>query len=171
MPQGQYPAILAGEAFTASLVQSFAPLFAWKASDESVTSSVTLQNDNDLYLPVAANAVYRFDCYLDYEAAAGAATGITWGWTGPSGYTLRYHLLDVTTGSSPTPNVGSTKQGTDTPSAGGTGAAALMGVSMRGTLFTAAASGILQLQWAQASSSATATIVHGQSYLELARRA
>jgi hypothetical protein len=54
-----------------------------KDADESVTSSVTLQNDDDLFLPIKANLRYRFEMYL-YVNSTGAG-GFRQNWTLPSG--------------------------------------------------------------------------------------
>lgn len=169
MPQGQYPTILAGQAYTAGLIQGFAPLGAWKTSDTSRASTVTLTSDPDLTLNVVANAFYKFKCYLDFEAVAGTGFGIQWQWAVPAGSTLRYHLVCNST--SATPVVANTLQATDIGSSAGNGPGSLQGAEMTGTLFTSTLAGAITLQWAQATSSATATIVHAQSFMELGRLA
>ena len=61
------PLFTAGSRILAATLDQIAPLSAVKTSDESVTSSTALQNDNQLYVPLAANAYYAFECYLDDE--------------------------------------------------------------------------------------------------------
>jgi hypothetical protein len=158
--------IVAGSRIVASEIQSVAPLAVIKGADEDVTSSVALQNDNELFVEVDANATYLFDCYLDYEGASGSPFGIQWQWTTPSGATLRYQGTYNNTGGSP---ILASHKGSDNLSAGAGGAGTLEGISMNGSLIMSSTAGTLQLQWAQASSSSTPTIVHAQSYLALWR--
>jgi len=116
---------------------------------------------------VAANATYLFTCYLDYEGGTQNASDIKWTWTLPAAATLRYTRLSVTlTG---TAAIGGTFTGASVVTAGTNGAATLMGALMVGSLVMSSTAGSLTLQWAQNTSSATATIVHAQSYLELVR--
>src|SRR5687768_936400 len=57
-------------------------------NDESVTSSTTLQNDDELFLPVKANARYELRMVL-VVAQAATGVGITYDWTVPTGTILR----------------------------------------------------------------------------------
>jgi hypothetical protein len=159
--------IVAGSRITAALLQSVAPMGVIKGADESVTSSTTLQNDNELFVPVIANATYLFDCYLDFEGGTAGASDIQWQWTIGAG-TLRYQAIYAQASSGLGLIAGVTYAGSANVAAGTNGAGSLRGLSMNGTLVTSGASS-LQLQWAQNTSSATATIVHAQSYLSLWR--
>ena len=156
----------AGTRITAALLNSIAPLSVIKPSDQSVTSSTTLVNDSALFLPVVASATYLFDAYLDFEGAAIGTGDLKIEWTVPAGAALRFDLHGLNTASS---SFSSTFTDGVTTALGTTGAASLRGALMKGSLVMAATAGNLQLKWAQNTSSATATIVHAQSYVALWR--
>lgn len=144
-------------------MQGIAPLSAVKAADESVTSSTTLQNDDALFVSVASNASYLFFCYLDYEGAS--AGDLKFSWSVPTSATMRFTIIGQTSaGSAQTAITGSEST---SYAIGADAAATLNAVLMAGTLITSSSSGTLQLQWAQNSSSGTATKVHAQSFLAL----
>ena len=171
MAAATFPNWLAGQRITASMLNSMIPLIVVKPADESVASSVVLQPDNDLLCPVVANATYDFDCYLNYEALVFSSNGgITIEWTGPSGATLRFGIAYLIEPAG-TDSVSATRLDSTSYSLGGRGAGSLCAAVMTGTLITSATAGNLALQWAQATSSATATIVHAQSKLSMKRTA
>jgi hypothetical protein len=157
-----------GDVLSAADLDTWAiPRAVVKPTDESVTSSTTLQADNDLVLPVDANGTYRLDMYLDYEAASGG--DLKMGFTFPAGLLMRYHL--VGTDNSGNPYTGSTNIQTSNPIVNGAGAAVLRGASFRGTVVTTGTAGNLTLTWAQNASNATSTIVHQYSHMMLTRLA
>src|SRR5712692_2699852 len=143
------------------------PAVALKTGDQSVTSSTALVNDGALTLPVSASWQYRFECYLDYEGGTQGASDLKWTWSVPSGGTLRYQCtrVDLTGAVS----VGTTQLGADVQTARTNGAGNLLAVKMLGSLLMSVTAGNLTLQWAQGTVSATATIMHAQSYLMLNR--
>jgi hypothetical protein len=159
--------VRAGDRLTAALVRSLVPDGAFKPSDQSVASSTTLTNDTALFFAVQAGAQYGWACYLDYEAAGPGTGDIKWHWTLPAGASIRYSVTAQTTAGAA--NVGTTYAGANTPTAGGGGAGNLQSVYMNGALNVSSTAGTMQLQWAQNSSSGTATIVHAQSYFVLWR--
>lgn len=161
--------VLAGGRILAGVIASVAPLCVIKGADESLTSSVTMQNDDALFLPVVANAAYMFDTYLLYEAASAINTGgIAWQWAVPASATLRYQGV-YTRGTDGGNITGSSFTGATVVKGIGQGAGGLCGASMTGSLITSGTAGTIQLQWAQGFSNATATIVHAQSFLTLWR--
>lgn len=147
------------------------PLAAVKAADTSRTSVTTVTADPDLSLAVAANALYRFWMYLDYEGANTGTGDLKWSFSTPSGATLRYQALFLQSGGGTAINqtIGFTNTGASVMSAASNGVANLMAVTMWGQLDTAASTGSLTLNWAQNTSSATSTIVHAQSSMTLDR--
>ena len=160
--------IQAGDEITADIISAIAPLCVIKSADESVTSSTTLQNDNQLLLPLlVANTTYKFECYLDYEGGTAGSSDLKWTWSVPSGATLRYQASFVNI--SGNQQVATTLKDTDTGIAETATAGVLKAVLMVGTLLVGSTTGTLQLQWAQNTSSGTATIVHAQSELTLWR--
>lgn len=134
-------------------------VFARKAANEDVTSSTTLQNDDELLFTAGANEKWSIFIFLLYSAAAAGATpGFKVGWSGPSGATADWHRLgrnaaevvqldyyvtqeseEATTTTDPFLIWGSLKMG----STGGT----------------------VNFQWAQANSSVSATTVETGSTL------
>ncbi len=158
----------AGSRITAALLNEIQPLNVIKPADQSVTSSTTLVNDNALSLPLAvANATYQFACYLDYEGGTLGSSDIKWTWTIPAGATMRYTATYVSTAG--TLVASATYLSSTSVVAGTSTAGVLQGATMTGTLLVGATTGTLQLQWAQHTSSGTATIVHAQSGLSLVR--
>lgn len=57
-----------------------------KSADETVNNSATLQDDDHLVLPVAANGVYFFEATLFYSTNATADLKL--GWSVPAGATM-----------------------------------------------------------------------------------
>jgi hypothetical protein len=157
----------AGGSATAAFIDQIAPLGVVKPTDESVTSSTTMQNDNDLLVSLVANATYKFECYLDYEGGTQGASDIKWQWAIPAGTNLHYQPLFVGT----TGNIaGASTFGAATVGTARTnGAAFLCAIGMSGGIIVGSTAGTLQLQWAQNTSSATATTVHASSTLTLWR--
>ena len=147
----------AGSRLPASALRSIAPLAAYKGALESVTSSSTLQNDDALFLTLLANATYDLDMFVAYNGGTQGSSDLKGAFAIPSGATLVYGFNS--NGLTSTPHVGFYGSGTGAFTAG-TGATTATNWTLRlsGTIVTSAA-GVLQFQWAQATSSATATSV------------
>jgi hypothetical protein len=169
MPQGQYPQILAGQDGVASLLQAFAPLNAYKAVDTSRASFTTLTADPDLSIPVAANAEYYWQCFLDYEGGTQGSSDLKLQWSVPSGTGAHFMALGISTSGSPVAL--GIRLVSSAGAFGTSGAGTLWGLMMWGRLTTAATTGSFTLTWCQNTSSATPTIVHTGSSLLLARLA
>lgn len=158
----------AGQKITAALLNSFcAPLEVIKPSDQSVTSSTVLVNDTALFAAVVASATYDFMLYLDFEGGTLNASDLKFQLTVPAGAALRAQRIYTTTAGAA--SVSNTITDGVTTVAGTNGAGVLQAALMEGSLVVGATQGNLQLQWAQNTSSATATIVHAQSKLRLWR--
>jgi hypothetical protein len=157
--------INAGSRLTASMLRAVAPDAAIKGGDQTVTSSTTLVNDGGLFVSVAANASYVFQVFLDYEGGTQGSSDIKYGWSVPSGTTMRYTDFHISTGGTAT--AGGLSLESTVTAAGTNGSGNKRGVFMNGSVVTAGTAGTLQLQWAQNTSSGTGTIVHAQSYLAL----
>jgi hypothetical protein len=144
-----------------------------KQADESVTSSTTLQFDNDLTVPIVANASYIFSCYLNYEGNTPTNGDLKWVWVLPTGALLRYNPVYTNATSTLNVSIGTTVAGstvmTGILAAGTNGAGNLRGMTMTGSLIVGSTPGSLSLQWAQNTSSGTATTIHAQSTLSLIR--
>lgn len=147
-------------------------LYVRKTSDETVTSSTTLQNDDQLLLPVAANAVYWIEGFVIYTSTA---TGkIKTGWTGPAGATFQWasDALDQTVTAASAEKVWRSVNTIADSQAWGTAGTGVPVVGMpKGVLITAGTSGNFQFQWAQNTSDGTATTVKIGSILTARRLA
>ena len=161
------PTWTVGEVLASADVNAwFVPLAAVRTSDQSVTSSTTLVNDDTLVLPIAASATYIFDCYMYFLAASGG--DIKWTFAAPSGAVLDYYALHNEGGGTLLDNSATTYGASSTPNAAGGGGAA-EAIGMHGTLAVSSTAGNLQLKWAQNTSSGTATTVKANSHLVLRR--
>ncbi|MDG4535336.1 hypothetical protein [Streptomyces sp. AV19] len=166
-----YPTFLAGQRLTAALLASAQPMVVRKTADTSRASTATPTADPHLTFSVEANAVYVWhgfikyfadptpDLQVNFTAPTGslgewhqiaAGSGTTTGTT--AGYSVRMDSNDVTSGR----NFYGTSD-TD------------MGAVIHGTLRVGSTAGTFALQWAQASSSATATILYTDSYIWMQR--
>ncbi len=144
-----------------------------KAADEAVTSSTVLQDDNELTFAIGANETWYFRAVLH---ARGATTGdIKVGVTAPAGATKRYYGAGNsggTTGGSG--NLALASQTTDgltlasfeTMASDATFDTAIV---MEGVVSNGSTAGSVTIQWAQATSSATATTVLAKSTLWAAK--
>lgn len=158
-----------GQVLSAADVNNwFIPLPAVKTTDQSVTTSTVMVNDAQLLLPVAANVTYAFDCYLNFEGSSTTGQGIQWQIAVPASATLRYHAT-YTRASDGGKITGDTYAGANVVAALGQGAGNPCGAKMSGSLVTLATTGNIQVQWAQAASSGTSTVVRAQSFMMLRR--
>lgn len=133
-----------------------------KSSDEGVTSSTALQDDDHLFDPVYSGRKYKFRFYLVFNLA-GITSGYKFGVTlpGSSTGTITYKVTNVG---------GAALAGTSVGNATGTigGALAATGdhiCEIEG-FFTAGADGNIRLQFAQNVSSGNALTVKAGSVLE-----
>jgi len=163
-----YPTISAGQRITASLLTSMLPITVSKPADESVTSSTTLQNDDDLVVAVSANATYVMDGYIMTSGAAAGTGDLKIDFTIPSGATMKYTSFGTTT-ASPAVQYEATVNANSTARAIGTNGSADMGVAIQAVITVGSTAGSVQLRWAQNTSSGTATILRATSYLRFER--
>jgi len=142
-------------------------LIVRKTADETVTSSTALQNDDSLLMSVGVSEVWRLEWIIIYSAAT--AGDIKIGWTFPTGAKINTHTITTdSSGSSLTDNLNFESDF----ASGGSGTVGTTAASPDyATLFIpmiyvgGANSGTLQLQWAQGTSSGTATAVKANSTL------
>jgi hypothetical protein len=144
--------------------------FARKAADEAVTASATLQDDDDLVLPLEANASYAFDAFFIYDGATGGDLKVAF--TVPAGATLAWSGYGQSTGATIASGVINTFALTSSGSAAGVGAIGAgqkLTVRPQGIVRTGATAGNLQVQWAQNASDPTATTMFTDSWLRAQR--
>lgn len=138
------------------------PPTAYKPDDETINNSAVLQNDDDLFMAVAANAYYEGEVYIGF--IANAAAGLKVGFTAPVGATMRCSSFHVNTGGvlvfNTTNALGSVT--------GITASGAQLPYHNKFMLTTTNA-GTLQFQWAQnAAHASDCTLVQG-SWLKMNR--
>jgi hypothetical protein len=160
-----------GEMLTAADVNLYLEnnLVAVKAATESITSSVTLQDDDELFVPVAANSTYEINNLIRMDGAT--AGDFNFQYTGPAGaaFSAQVHRL-ISTAASISDDVIDSMEALSTPMAAGClGAGSTTPVRVEGILVVGGTAGTFRLQWAQLAGSVTATRVLLRSYL-VARR-
>lgn len=167
-----YPAVQPGQIIDEALLTSMLPDTVTKAVTEPVTSSTTMQDDDELQVPVEANARYDVLLHLLHDSAT--AADITIGWSGPASATMNWAMIGAqvnTTSSGTVPDVTmQTRIISETQDLGG-GASTGTYCLVHGTLTTAGTAGTLNFRWAQRVSNATATNVRAGSQLIVRRTA
>jgi hypothetical protein len=145
-----------------SLITEVRPVAAYKTATETVNNSNVLQNDDTLFVPVTANAVYEARGRFLYNGNSTADLKL--GWTFPTGLTMSYTILGVFVA---TPTVFSTSDFSQTSNPALEGAGADRTAIMWGLVTVSSTAGTLQLQWAQNAANASNTNMLAGSYLIL----
>jgi hypothetical protein len=140
-----------------------------KASDESVSGSTVLQNDDELFFTATSGGIYEFELVLIYASPAGGGTpdirfGL--GEDATTGRGLFSTIANLTTADAPTSTQRHTDQGSGTTTSAGTGTADRVMVCKGGHRGNG---GTFRLVWAQNTSDANATIVRAGSVLRYRR--
>jgi hypothetical protein len=137
-------AFAAGDLPTAAQLEDLRPRYARSTVDESVNNTSTLQNDDELFLTVAASSVYELTGVIHINS--GSTPDFKIGWTFPTGLTMRYTVLafDSTGALFATTRYAET----DTPAMAGAGVADEF-IITGGLVITAGTAGTLQMQFAQ----------------------
>lgn len=134
-----------------------------KNSNETVNSSSALQNDDDIFWSVSANAQYLLEMLLIYNS--GTTPDIKFAFTGPASFTMTWIVTGFDTAGSFV--FGNIDSESTVRSLGGT--AADVAATARGIVTIAGTAGTLQLQWAQATSNASNTVLKAGSWGALTR--
>jgi hypothetical protein len=149
----------------------FGPVAAHKTVDESVTSSTTLQDDDDLAFTVQADETWVWEAVL--YVVGSTAGDIRVAFTVPAGATLQWgapgSAAIAATASGAAEEVNNnvvTASGTFENYGTFAGRSAIL---VRGLVVVGSTAGTVQLQWTQNASNATATTVKAGSHL-IARR-
>jgi hypothetical protein len=146
----------------------FAGVYALKTTAETVTSSTTLQNDDELFCVLAANAKYAFDAFIEYDGPT--AADIKFAFTVPSGAVINWVPAGARGGTSTT-SFRSEVVGTSGTAAqiACVASGTPQGAISHGFLTTGSTSGNQQFQFAQFASNATAVKVYDFSWLRVFR--
>lgn len=147
----------------AAYVPIAGPPTKYKTSAEIVNNSTVMQDDNDLFVSVAANAYYEGELHIMYTSAI--AAGFKVGFTAPAGASMEASSFLVTTGATLAFNNTNALGTVASIASDGTEAPYLN----KFVLKTAATAGVLQFQWAQNDANVSNTSVNIGSYLRLKR--
>lgn len=162
-----YPTLYSGQKFTAALAAAMLPNTVYKAADEAVTSSTTLQDDNHLVLPLAANAVYTVQGALFYDGQYNAGN-FKLTWSLPASATILWSANGPATGGAAPFGSQAVSSGNITLGTYGTGGSKTTALVMA-TVTTFATAGNMLLRWAQDASHATPTTIYAGSWLRSIR--
>ncbi|GLZ36208.1 hypothetical protein Lesp02_83950 [Lentzea sp. NBRC 105346] len=150
---------------TGAILQDRWGVTKYKTADEPLASSATFQNDDQLSgFTVVANAVYALELVSVFTAHASG--GLKQRFVIPSGASLEGWMFGNDPGTADV-QAGTPGDGQVTGIAGVT--STRLPWFIRGTLMMSSTAGVLDWQWAQNASFATATIVHKGSRLTLKR--
>lgn|SRR3990167_1908849 len=140
------------------------PLVIYKTVDESVNSSTTTQNDEQLFAAVQADRTYQFEMFIWVDVSGGGGGGIKVQIDGPTNNNFRAAVdLEYLSLSSWQKSTITSLASTVAINFGGT--SGNWGIIV-GTIETTAA-GTLRLKWAQQTSDADNTTVKRGSYMKL----
>jgi len=143
-----------------------------KSASETVNNSTTLQNDDHLLGSVAASEVWTFMFVLFVSGVQ--ASDIRIDVIGPSGSTVTFGVIGLTTGSTNVSNssmntIGNLLGGTNIGSVGTDSATGHTTVLVMGSCVNSTTAGDLQLRWAQNTADVSDLIVRSQSFLTMWR--
>jgi len=151
----------AGEAPSATKFEALVPKIVAKVADETVNNSSAMQNDNELFIAVAASKKYRLLSRIIYNSNSTA--DMKFQFTYPVGLTATYSLLCVGSGLATWAVYEQYETGVGIVE----GAGADRSIIINGTVAVGGTAGTLQLQWAQNTANLSNTVVKAGSYLEL----
>lgn len=131
-------------------------VLVYKPTDETVNNSTTMQDDDDIVLPVLANQVWVFDANIMYTSAANAHLDI--GFSVPAGTTMQWSWLHfqwvvLSEASEITISGNTTKRA----------------FPLHGYIKTGATPGDIHFRWAQGIAQASDTTVHEGTYFHFKR--
>lgn len=159
--------LVADSAATPGIKWEARQLFArTTVGDQSITNDVILNDITGLTVAVEANSVYKIELFLVYDT--GGTPDIQFGLTFPAGAT-------GTWGASPGRRAADVDADFTAVSiatainSGGVAAGTVLSASFRGLLITSGTAGNFVVQFCQATTSATATIVKNDSYIYLTK--
>lgn len=143
-----------------------------KTSDESVTSSTTMQNDNHLYIDINTDGIYQIDLYLAYNGAQSGDILVDWSVTnGVSQYTQRHcnGVAQSSTSGYDTTKKSRTYNLSDDVTYGAASTSYETIVQESFIVQKSGTNGRLQLRWCQDTPDGTATTVTTDSWLRVTK--
>ena len=151
-----------------SLFSEVRAIRGMNSADVTVNNSTTLVDATGMAVAVAANKTYHIVGRL--EVNGNSTADFKFGFTYPSGLTMRYSALGFNTGGV---YVSLDQIETSTPGFGAGGIAGVTDdvVDIVGTVFVGSTAGTLQVQFAQSTADASNTVLRGTgSYIEITER-
>lgn len=151
-----YPQILAGRGITASLLEQMLPLWEVKPATTPRASTTTLAADPDLTLTLPRPGTWAFELWLNYTGGTLGSSDLKMAmvYSGTSTFGV-WGVSGINTSSTSAITANGRGIGTNTLTVGTSGAT-FYTVDIKGTVVIST-TGTLALQWAQNTSSATAT--------------
>jgi hypothetical protein len=137
-----------------------------KTATEDVTSSTTLQNDDELAVAMSANTVYSVTMILEVQAVS-TTPDFKFDFAIPTGADGAYTFNSTLSGGSSYGTIGASADWTtdQTVNLGTTSTRTI--IVLQGTIITSSTAGDLQLRWAQNTSSVDTVFVRSGSSLML----
>lgn len=154
--------ILAGDEPTASQLNDAYPLFVRKTADETLSSTATVQNDDELLMAVPASTTYHFKLWLIINS--GTTPDFKFGWSVPAGTTMSWSVQEGAPATLAAALQGPFTAASVPPI---NGVAADQIVIAEGLVIVSTTPGTMRLQWAQNTSTASNTSVKTNSWLRL----
>jgi hypothetical protein len=151
----QYPTIPPGVTVTSDELMQMTPLWAVKPAATPRASTTTVTNDTDLTISLPRAGTWAFEAWLNYTGGTLGSSDLklTMAYSGTSTFGV-WGLNGITTASTSGMNAGA--NGLTGTLAIGTSGGTFFTADIKG-LVVATTTGTLSLQWAQNTSSATAT--------------
>ena len=166
----RYPDFAIGDLWTADAADSLLPMFVRKSADEAApTSAASVQDDDELFLSVEANASYFVFAWLRHTAVSNTPD-IRINYSYPAGASFArsdWGAPDTTTASSDSINNTISTTGDNTRGSGTVERA----IVMHGELIVGATAGTFKVRFGQATSSVDAVTMKAGSRLILTRYA
>jgi hypothetical protein len=159
-----------GEVLTASDTNVYLKntLYAEKTATETVTSSTAFQDDDHMTVSVAANSVYELTFQFIYDGATGG--DLKYQFVGPAGATASLSVNRLQTAAASSVDDAIDTMGISTAQVvGALGAGTFCTSFGRGLVRVSSTAGTFKVQWAQNTSSGTATSLFADSYICLRR--
>lgn len=149
-----------GQVLEADDLNAALGIHRYKTADETISATTTLQNDDHLFAPVEANAVYSL--YLTVLYQSGTTPDFKQAFTAPAGTTFESSWFLYNPGTVALGTTGALGSVT-----GLAGTAANVPFILSATVFVGGTAGTVQWQWAQNTSDAGSTIVRKGGRLTL----
>lgn len=155
----------AGSKIQAANLLLMEPQNAVKNGVQSVTSSTTLVDDNDMVFTLPGSGTYVWTTFLNYTGGTLGSSDLkcTFAYTGTSSFGV-WGGAGIATSATTAIQAGGNSLGSTV--SWGTSGGSFFTLHMHGSVF-ATSSGTLKLQWAQNTSSATSTNLRQGSFMQV----